>query len=702
MATLEGTAQTGDIGDPRLYTNRELSWLDFNARVLALAGDPRVPLLERCKFLAITSSNLDEFFMVRVAAAQEAAEQRRASSTPDQMARHEVLDRVSQRVRAFIAEQMQIWEGQVRPALAAAGIVITSMAALSAEARRELDERFDRQVLPVLTPLAVGPGLPFPYISGLSLNLGLRVRDPRTGETRFARVKVPPGLPRLMPVGGDTFVPLEELMEEHMERLFPGMEIARSMRFRVTRDADFSISDDTEDLLGAVEDQLRQRRFGHAVRLEVQEGAPRLVEQVTQALELNPRDIYIVPGLMDMTCLWALTRLDRPDLLDPPWHPVTHPRLRGDADERPDMFTIIRDGDLLVHHPYDDFETSVERFVVDAVDDPDVLAIKQTVYRTSGDSPIVPALVRAAERGIQTVCLVELKARFDEERNIAWAREMERAGVHVIHGIPGLKTHAKVCLVVRREGDRVRRYCHIGTGNYNPSTARLYTDVGIFTCRDELTEDVANLFNHITGFGRPPSYAEILVAPLHLRDGLIAEIERVVDAHRRGVPGRVVMKMNALIDGPVIAALYRASQAGVPVDLVVRSIVGLRPGIPGVSENIRVVSIVGRFLEHARIFAFHSGDDVAMWIGSADMMVRNLDHRVEVVTPVRDPAAVAELGEVLELMLADTALAWTLHADGTWARVPVPDGEAPLDSQARLMERARRRPAAVETLSPPR
>jgi polyphosphate kinase len=695
MTTLEGTPRVEDIDDPRLYTNRELSWLDFNARVLALAADPRVPLLERCKFLAITSSNLDEFFMVRVAAAQEAAEQRRPPSTPDQLPRQEVLDRVAERVRELITEQVAIWDGGVRPALAEAGITVTSPPGLTPAERAELDDTFDRQVLPILTPLAVGPGLPFPYISGLSLNLGLWVRDPRTDETRFARVKVPTGVPRLMPVGDGRFVPLEDLMEAHIGRLFPGMEIAGTMRFRVTRDADFDIDDDTDDLLEAVQDQLRQRRFGHAVRLEVQGGAgPGLVDEVTEALDIGARDTYVVPGLMDMTCLWALAGLDRPDLRDAPWRPVTHPRLRGETDERVDMFAVIRSADVLVHHPYDDFTTSVERFVVQAVDDPDVLAIKQTVYRTSGDSPIVPALVRAAERGIQTVCMVELKARFDEERNITWAREMERAGVHVVYGIPGLKTHAKVCLVVRREGDRVRRYCHIGTGNYNPSTAKLYTDVGLFTCNEEITADVANLFNHMTGFGRPPLYAEILVAPLHLRDGLIAEIERVVAAHRAGVPGRVVMKMNALIDGPVIAALYRASQAGVPVDLVVRSIVGLRPGIPGVSDNIRVVSIVGRFLEHARIFAFHSGDEVTMWIGSADMMVRNLDHRVEVVTPVRDPAAVAELRAALETMLADTGLAWCLGPDGTWSRVRPPDGAEPLDSQRELMERTRRRTQA--------
>ncbi|HWH15611.1 MAG TPA: polyphosphate kinase 1 [Miltoncostaeaceae bacterium] len=691
MATTEGVPAVADLRDPGLYTNRELSWLDFNARVLALAGDGRVPLLERCKFLAIFSSNLDEFFMVRVAAAQEALEQRRPPSTPDQMPRDEVLTRVARRVQELVAEQYAIWSEGVRPALAEAGIPVCGMDELDPGARREVDDRFDRQVLPVLTPLAVGPGLPFPYISGLSLNLALRVRNPETDETRFARVKVPPGLPRLFAAEG-ALVPLEEVIAVHVGRLFPGMEIRSSLQFRVTRDADFSISDDVDDLVGAVEDQLRQRRFGHAVRLEVRTGAPAdLVDEVTAALGVEARDIYEVPGVLDLTCLFALTDLDRPELKDAPWRPVTPARLQPDPDEPTDMFAVLRAGDVLVHHPYDDFTTSVERFVVQAVDDPDVLAIKQTVYRTSGDSPIVPALVRAAERGVQTVCLVEVKARFDEENNIRWARDLERAGVHVVYGIPGLKTHAKLCLVVRREGQYVRRYCHIGTGNYNPKTARLYTDAGLFTCRPDVTEDVANLFNHLTGFGRLPEYRRLLVAPDHARDGLVAEIERVAAAHRRGVPGRVVMKANALIDGPVIRALYEASTAGVPVDLVVRSIVGLRPGVPGVSENIRVVSIVGRFLEHARVFWLQSGDDRRVWLGSADIMVRNLDHRVEVVTPVDDPAAQDELVAALELMLADNVLAWELGPDGTWARVTPAPGQDELDSQLALMARARAR-----------
>ena len=690
MTTAPKAPPARDLGDPALYINREISWLDFNARVLALARDPDVPLLERCKFLAIFTSNLDEFFMVRVATVQDALESGRLPSTPDKLAREDVLDRIHERVTELTAEQTRIWHEELSPGLAAAGIRVTDYDDLGADERRAVDERFDREVYPVLTPLAVGPGLPFPYISGLSLNLGLRVRDPVKGETRFARVKVPPRLPRLIPVD-DRLVFIEDVIEAQVERLFPGMEVVETARFRVTRDADFSISDESDDLIGAVEAQLRRRRFGHVVRLEVEEAAPnRLIEDLMQALEVDERDTYRVQPPLDFTMLWSLATMDRPDLRDPPWEPRTRPRLRPEDGEKLDLFAVIRDGDVLVHHPYDDFHSSVERFVEQAVEDPNVLAIKQTVYRTSGDAPIVPALMRAAEQGKQTVCLVELQARFDEERNIQWARALERAGVHVVYGMSGLKTHAKVALVVRREGDRVRRYVHIGTGNYNPSTARLYTDLGLFTCREDLAEDVADLFNHLTGFARAPSYRKALVAPDHIRDGIIAEIERAVRAHAPDSPSRVVMKMNSIIDGPVIQAIYRASQAGVPVDLIVRGIAGLRPGVPGVSENVRVISIVGRFLEHARVFSFTADGETAYWIGSADMMARNLDNRVELIAPVEDPAAIAEIQDVLDLQLADTALAWELGADGSWSRVMPEPGQDPLNSQEALVERARR------------
>ncbi len=684
-----GARNGTSLDDPSLYTNRELSWLEFNARVLAQAREG--PLLDRAKFLAIFSSNLDEFVMVRVAGVQDALEAGRPSSTADQMSRDQVLELIGARTRELVAEQSRIWHEEVRPALAEAGIPIVAPDELTAAARTEIDRVFDRQIYPVLTPLAVGPGLPFPYISGLSLNLGLIVRDPGGGEARFARVKVPPRIPRFLAADG-VLVPLEDVIQARLDRVFPGMEIVESAQFRVTRDADFEVSDEADDLLGAVEAQLRRRRFGEVVRLEVEEDAPAdVVTELTEAMNVPDRDVYRVARPLDLTALWQLVALDRPELKDPPWEPRTQPRLRGEEPDAVDMFAVIRGGDVLVHHPYDDFDTSVGRFVQQAVEDPDVLAIKQTLYRTSGDTPIVPALMRAAEQGKQTVCLVEVQARFDEERNIQWARDLERSGVHVVYGLVGLKTHAKMALVVRREGDRVRRYVHVGTGNYHPTTARLYTDFGLFTTRDEVTEDVADLFNHLTGFSQPPRYRRVLVAPVHLRDGLLAEIERVVAAHRAGVPGRIVMKLNAIIDGPMIRALYRASIEGVPIDLIVRGICGLRPGLPGVSENIRVSSIVGRFLEHARVFAFQSGDDWRFWMGSADMMARNLDHRVELVTPVEDATARGELMEVLELMLADTTLAWRLDPDGNWTRIEPAPGDAPLNSQESLMERARRR-----------
>jgi polyphosphate kinase len=692
MTTLRARREAPDLTDPSLYVNRELSWLEFDARVLALARSPRIPLLERCKFLAIFSSNLDEFFMVRVAATWEALESGRKPSTSDRMPRDEVLTRIAARVHELMNEQARIWFEELRPALRDEGIVILSADELDAAQVETLDAIFQHEVFPVLTPLAVGPGLPFPYISGLSLNLGLTVRDPVEGETRFARVKVPTALPRFITVG-DVFVPLEEVIASHLDRLFPGMEVAQSVLFRVTRDADFSISDEADDLLGAVEAQLRRRRFGNVVRLEVEAGAPaEILAEVSEGLDVAESATYEVTGPLDFTSLWQIATLDRPDLRDDPWEPRTPPAFRGDADDEPaEIFAAIRRRDVLVHHPYDDFSTSVDRFIEQAVEDPDVLAIRQTLYRTSGDTPIVPALIRAAEQGKQTVCLVELQARFDEERNIRWARALERAGVHVVYGLVGLKTHAKAAMVVRREGGRMRRYVHIGTGNYNPTTARLYTDIGLFTCRDDICEDVADLFNYLTGFARPPAYRKVLVAPAHLRNGIVAEIDRVAEAHAAGIPGRVVMKLNALVDGPVTEAIYRASQVGVPVDLVIRGICGLRPGIPGVSETVNVISIVGRFLEHARVFAFHSGDDSRYYVGSADMMMRNLDHRVELVTPVEDRAACAEIEEILRLALADTALAWQMHPDGTWTPIEPAPGAEPLDSQKILMERATRR-----------
>ncbi len=676
------------LDDPALYINRELSWLDFNARVLALAADPEQPLLERCKFLAITSSNLDEFFMVRVAGHQDALEAGRPSSAPDGLGRDDLLGLIAERTASLVSEQGRLWKTEIRPALAHAGLAILSLSDLDTRGTKRVATIFEREIYPVLTPLAAGSGQPFPYISGLSLSLGAHVRDSGAGETRLARVKLSPGLPRFTEVPGG-LVPTEQIVRANLERIFPGMDVADTVLFRVTRDADFAVSDEADDLLGAVEAQLRRRRFGDVVRVEVENSAPKsVVAELRQALGLTERDVYRISGLLDLTCLWQLIEVDRPDLREVPWEPRVHPRLRADDGESPDIFSVIRQGDMLVHHPYDDFETSVARFVEQAATDPDVVAIRQTLYRTSGESPIVPALMHAAERGKQTVCLVELQARFDEERNIQWARAMERAGVHVVYGSAGRKTHAKLALVVRREGKHLHRYVHIGTGNYHPATARLYTDLGLFTCREDITEDVADLFNYLTGFSRTPAFRKVLVAPDGLRTGLIAEIERVTRRHRAGTPGRIVWKMNAIIDGAIIRALCAASQAGVCVDLLVRGVCGLRPGVPGISERIRVRSVVGRFLEHARIFMFTSGDETRYFIGSADMMGRNLDARVELLTPVEDDAAREELQAILATELDDDDLAWSLTPEGSWHRVQGPMDAAPRNSQDELMERS--------------
>lgn len=682
------TAQHVPLDDPALYINRELSWLDFNARVLALAGDPEQPLLERCKFLAIASSNLDEFFMVRVAGHQDALEAGRPSSAPDGLGRDELLTRIAERTTSLVAEQGRLWKTEIRPALTHAGVAIMALSDLDTRAAKRVAAIFEREIYPVLTPLAPGSGQPFPYISGLSLSLGAYVREPAGGETRLARVKLTPGLSRFTEVPGG-LVPTEQIVRANLERIFPGMEVVDSVLFRVTRDADFAISDEADDLLGAVEAQLRRRRFGDIVRLEVENSAHKsVVAELRDTLGLAQRDVYRVSGLLDLTCLWQLMDVDRPDLRDVPWEPRVHPRLRSEDGEQVDMFAIIRQGDLLIHHPFDDFETSVARFVEQAATDPDVVAIRQTLYRTSGESPIVPALMHAAELGKQTVCLVELQARFDEERNIQWARALERAGVHVVYGSVGRKIHAKLALVVRREGKRLARYVHIGTGNYHPATARLYTDLGLFTCRDDITEDVADLFNYLTGFSRPPAFRKVLVAPDGARSGLIAQIEQVVKKHRAGVPGRIVWKLNAIIDRQIIQALCAASQAGVPVDLLVRGVCGLRPGVPGISDAIHVRSVVGRFLEHSRIFAFTSGAETRYFIGSADMMGRNLDARVELLVPVEDQVAKEEISAILVAALADNDLAWSLSPDGTWHRVVGPMDAAPRNSQDELMERS--------------
>ncbi len=680
----------GRIDDPSLYFNRELSWLDFNQRVLELAEDPAVPLLEQLRFCAIYASNLDEFFMVRVAGLFDQLDAGIDARGPDGLTPAEQIDAIQARVLELDRRLHSCFEGMLSE-MEQDGIRVVSLESATAAERREIDARFHDQVFPALTPLVIGLGRPFPYISNLSLSLGVLLRDPESGTEIIARVKVPKELlGRFLPLGedGTAFVPLEEAIAANLDSLFPGTEVIDHGYFRVTRDADFNISDEADDLLQAVQDEIRRRRFGEVVRLEIGAGMnPKLRAQLIAALRLEDREVYDVDGLIDLGDLGKVADVPgKAELRYPPWTPVTQARLQGEDEEPVDMFAAIRQADVLVHHPYDSFTTSVERFVEQAVADPDVLAIKQTVYRTSDDSPLVPSLIRASERGKQAVCMVELKARFDEEANIHWAKSLEEAGVHVVYGIPGLKTHVKAILVARREGDRVREYVHVGTGNYNPTTARLYTDVGLFTADPEIGADVAEMFNFLTGYGRPARYRRVLVSPTTMRDRFLAEIEATVAAHLAGEESRIALKMNSLVDARCIQALYQASQAGVRVDLNVRGICCLRPGVPEVSENIRVVSVVGRFLEHSRVYAFQRGEQTLVLMGSADMMPRNLDSRVELVAPVEDPELRAELLDVLERSLADNSSAWQLDPSGAWQRLS-PGEEEPRSVQAELRER---------------
>jgi polyphosphate kinase len=679
-----------DLKDTSLYVNRELSWLDFNDRVLQLAEDGDQPLLERAKFAAIFTSNLDEYFMIRVAGLLDQVEAGVAGRKADGLSAGEVLDRIRQRVLEMGERQSEVVEDVLRPELAEHGIEILSLEDLSSAQRAAIDDRFIRQIFPVLTPLGVGLGRPFPYISNLSLSLAVLVRDPVNNVTTFARVKVPKEmLPRFVPVDdtGTAFVPLEDIIAANLEQLFPGMEVVDHGVFRVTRDADYEISDEADDLLQAVEAELRRRRFGEVVRVEFGgRMSTQLRDELISALDVDAEQVYDVDGLLDLKDLWQIVGVKGFDeLRDPPWKGVTQPRIQGEQDEPPSIMAAMRQADVLVHHPYDAFATSVERFVDEAVADPDVLAIKQTVYRTSDDSPLVPALIRASESGKQAVCMVELKARFDERSNITWARTLEEAGVHVVYGIPGLKTHAKCILVVRREGDGVRHYVHIGTGNYHAKTAKLYTDFGLFTCDERIGADVSDMFNVLTGFARPKRFRKVLVAPQHLRDGILAEVDAAIEAQRAGGPSRITMKMNSLVDRRSIEKLYEASQAGVQVDINVRGICCLVPGVPGVSDNIRVVSVVGRFLEHARIYAFDHSGEQRVYIGSADLMPRNLDTRVELITPVLDPVLRDDLLDTLDRCFADNTNSWELGADGTWARLHPPEGTEPRNVQRELM-----------------
>jgi polyphosphate kinase len=657
-----------------------------------------VPLLERTKFCAIWESNLDEFFMVRVANLHDQLEAGVDARGADGMGPSEQIDAIAERVAAQRERIGRCFERDLRPALAEHGIRVVSVDAAGPAEAAELERLFRKQVFPALTPLVIGLGRPFPYMSNLSLSLAVVLHDPDQATEVLARVKVPKELlGRYLTVGdgdGVSLVALDDVIASNLQALFPGMEVVDHSLFRVTRDTDYDVSDEADDLLEAVEEELRRRRFGEVVRLEVAAGMnARLREKLVAALGIEERQVYEVEGMLDLADLWDVVGVQGfPELRDPPHAGVTQPRLLGQDGRDVDVFAATREGDILVHHPYDSFASSVERFVNQAVLDPNVLAIKQTVYRTSADSPLVPGLIDAAERGKQAVCMVELKARFDERANIEWAKKLEEAGVHVVYGIPALKTHCKCVLVVRREGEGVRHYVHVGTGNYNPKTARHYTDLGLFTCDPEIGSDIAEMFNYLTGYSRPRRYRKALVAPFNLQAEILAEIDRTIAAHSPERPARIRLKMNSLLDAPSIRALYRASQAGVEVQLNVRGICALRPGVVGVSERIEVVSVVGRFLEHSRIFSFERhGEAERVYIGSADLMPRNLYNRVELVVPVEAPRLRADLLDVLDRSLADNTNAWVLGADGEWTRRRS-DGE-PRAVQRELPERLAARAA---------
>ncbi len=667
-----GIATDLDLSDPALYTNRELSWLDFDRRVLELAEDATVPLLERAKFLAITATNLDEFVMVRLAGLHEQLDAGIDARGADGLSPEESVARISAGMKELMERHGRCWEGDVRPRLAENGIKILEPTDLTAEQLERLDNDFAQRIFPVLTPLADAPGRPFPYISTLSLSIAVRLHDPVSGEDAFARVKVPREvLDRFVPVEDGVFVSLEAMISRHLDALFPGIEIVSHSVFRVTRDADFTVSDEADDLLQAVEEELRRRRFGEAIRLEVAAGTdPVIREWLTGQLDLDDQDVVDINGLLDLGDLWQICGLRGwDDLRDAPWSPTQPAILRRPEGERADMFAAIRRGDILLHHPYESFAASVERLARQAASDPDVLAIKQTVYRTSDDSTLVPSMAAAAERGKQAVSVVEVKARFDERENIQWVKTLEEAGAHVSHGLPGLKTHAKALLVVRREGDGVRRYVHIGTGNYNAKTARLYEDFGLMTADPDIAEDVSDLFNMLTGYARPKGFRKVVTSPNDTRATLLEELRLTAEAHAAGTPSRVRMKMNALVDRKSIEGLYKASAAGLPIDLNIRGICCLVPGVTGVSDSITVRSVVGRFLEHSRIYCFERGDVRKIYIGSADLMPRNLDSRVELLVPIKEPRLQDELLSTLERCMVDDTNSWELGSDGKWVRL---------------------------------
>ncbi len=649
------------------FINRELSWLEFGARLLTLASDDRIPLLERVKFLAIFSEGLDEFFQVRVAGLEDQVAAGLRTRSPDGLSPGEQLDAITTRTTQLVEWQSRIFSDQLAPALTAAGVVISDWHTLDAADRDHLSDVFNRRIFPILTPLAVDQAHPFPYISNLSLNLVVRVQNPSTGEDRIARVKVPPLLPRFVVMPDQIrFVPIEQVIAAHLDSIFPSMTISEHHVFRVTRNADLSVEqDEAEDLLAAVELELHRRRFGQAVRLEAAAGiSAELLDMLIAEVDVPEHNVYLLDVPIDMGALGVLTEIDRPDLSPPPWTAVTPPQLVAGTE----VFSVLAEHDVLVHHPYESFAASVEAFVAAAAEDADVLAIKQTLYRTGDDSPVVASLIRASQGGKQVTAVVELQARFDEQANIAWARALEEAGVQVIYGLVSLKTHAKISLVVRREADQVRRYCHIGTGNYNSHTARTYEDVGLFTADPAIGADIGELFNLLTGSGDPPTFRRLAVSPVSTRAQLLGSIDAET---RAGTGGRIVLKTNGLTDPATIDALYRASQAGVAVDLIVRGRCCLRPGVPGLSEGISVRSIVGRYLEHSRLFRFGGigGRPLQVSVGSADLMERNLERRVEVIVPIEEPDLQRRVVGMLDDALLDEANSWLLRPDGSWKRV---------------------------------
>ena len=692
------------------FLDREISWLRFNERVLELAEDTTVPLLERARYLAIFASNLDEFFMVRVAGLKRRIAAGLAVRSPSGLEPHEVLEQLSTVAHDLMERHATVFHADVRPRLSDEGITLARWDELAPNEQGRLQEMFREQVFPVLTPLAVDPAHPFPYISGLSLNLAVVVRNTKTGKEHFARVKVPPLLPRFIavaeagspaaePASADPnkarFVPLEDIIGAHLDQLFPGMEVLQSHTFRVTRNEDLEVEeDDAENLLQALEKELMRRRFGPPVRLEVaQDIDDHVLDLLVRELSVSASEVYQLPAPLDLRGLNLVADLARSELRFPAFKAITHSDLtEGVETSKPgDILAAVRIRDVLLHHPYDSFSTSVQAFLEQAAADPRVLAIKQTLYRTSGDSPIVDALIDAAEAGKQVLAIIELKARFDEQANISWARKLEQAGVHVVYGIVGLKTHCKLSLVVRQEPDGLRRYCHIGTGNYNPKTARLYEDLGLLTCDPKIGEDLTRLFNQLSGYAPRTRFKRLLVAPRSLRSGLVEQIENETEQARAGRPASIKIKLNSIVDEALIDSLYRASQAGVPIDLVVRGICAIRPGLPGLSENIRVRSILGRFLEHSRIFWFENGGDPVCWIGSADMMHRNLDRRVEALVKLGDPHHVSVMRALFEAAMDDGTSSWHLAADGAWTRHAwTEDGEPLVDLQTLIAEQRQR------------